>query len=422
MAPFSRALPAYSPLADHFLVDRDLVFLNHGSFGNTPRTVLDEQEALRRRVEREPVRFFVEDLEGMLDAARVRVAAFVGCPADDLAFVSNATEGVNTVVRSLAFKPGDVVITGSHEYNACSNALRYAAERAGATVKSVDLPCPVGGEAQVVEAVVESVEAEGARAKLLLLSHVTSPSAIVLPVAPIIEAVQRRMGVDVLLDSAHAPGFTALDISALAPAYCTANLHKWCCAPKGAAVLYVRPDRQQNVRPLTISHGANSERTDRSRFRLEFDMTGTRDYTPWLVAPRAIEAVGEMAGGWPALREHCGALARKGGAAISAALERWGEGRLLAPGSMLSAMRALTLPVPPASKVSGRGVGPSRYADPLQDRLLERWRVQVPVHSVALGDGQRQRVVRISAMVYNSLEQYEYLAGALAAELAAEGC
>ncbi|MDP1660456.1 MAG: aminotransferase class V-fold PLP-dependent enzyme [Phycisphaerales bacterium] len=422
MPPSPRSLPAYSPLADHFLIDRGLVFLNHGSFGNTPRIVLDEQDELRRRVEREPVRFFVEDLEGLLDAARVRVAAFVGCPADDMAFVSNATEGVNTVARSLELKPGDVVITGSHEYNACSNALRYAAERAGATVKNAALPCPIDGPSQVVEAVVKSVEAEGARARLLLLSHVTSPSGVVLPVAPIIEAVQRRLGVDVLLDSAHAPGFTAFDIAALGPAFCTANLHKWCCAPKGAAVLYVRPDRQENVRPLTISHGANSERTDRSRFRLEFDMTGTRDYTPWLVAPRAIEVVGGMAGGWPALREHCGVMARKGGEAISAGLERWGEGRLLAPGSMLGAMRALTLPVPAASKEPGRGVGPSKYNDPLQDRLLARWRVQVPVHSVAFGGGRRQRVVRISAMVYNSPEQYEYLAGALAAELAAEGC
>jgi isopenicillin-N epimerase len=415
------SLPSYSPFAEHFLIDRGVVFLNHGSFGNTPQVVLDEQDSIRRRVEREPVRFFVEDLEPLMDAARSSVAAFVGCPADDMAFVGNATEGVNTVARSLELKAGDVVITGSHEYNACSNALRYVAERAGATVKSVQMPCPIDDPAQVVEAVVRTVQEAGANAKLLLLSHVTSPSGIVMPVAPIIERVQ-KMGVDVLLDSAHAPGFVDFNISTLAPAYCTANLHKWCCAPKGSAVLYVRPDRQKTVRPLTISHGANSQRTDRSRFRLEFDMTGSRDYSPWLASPRAIEVVGGMMGGWERVRWWCGKLAAHGGAAVSRRMEKWGEGRLIAPEGMLGAMRAITLPTPKGAAGTGRGIGETRYNDPIQDRLLGKWRVQVPVHSVALTDGRRQRVVRISAMVYNTVEQYEYLGEALAAELAAEGC
>lgn len=419
----SRALPSYSPLVEHFLVDRGVVFLNHGSFGNTPRVVLEEQDAIRRRVEREPVRFFVEDLEGLLDAARRQVAGFVGVPADDLAFVTNATEGVSTVARSLDLKPGDVVVTGSHEYNACSNALRYVAERAGATVKNVALPCPTDNPEQIVEAIVRGVQEEGAKAKLLLLSHITSPSGVVLPVAPIIERVQ-GMGVDVMLDSAHAPGFMDFNIGKLAPAYCTANLHKWCCAPKGSAVLYVRPDRQKDVRPLIISHGANSTRTDRSLFRLEFDMTGSRDYTGWLVSPMAIDLVGGMGGGWEKLRESCGTLAKRGGEVISRKLEKWGEGRLLAPEKMLGMMRALTIPSPKHMPTSGPSSGPSptKYHDPLQERLLERWRIQVPVHSVALPDGQRQRVTRISAMVYNTLEQYEYYAEALAEELAAEGC
>ncbi|HYD01102.1 MAG TPA: aminotransferase class V-fold PLP-dependent enzyme [Phycisphaerales bacterium] len=412
----STLLPSYSPLVEHFLVDRGMVFLNHGSFGNTPRAVLEEQDSIRRRVEREPVRFFVEDLEPLMDTARAGIAAFVGCPADDMAFVVNATEGVNTVVRSLDLKPGDVVITGTHEYNACTNALRYVAERAGATVRSVTLPCPIDDESQVVDTLVRAVEESGRAAKLLLLSHITSPSGIVLPVAPIVQRVQ-AMGVDVMLDSAHAPGFVDFNIGELGPAYCTANLHKWCCAPKGSAVLYVRPDRQRQVRPLTISHGANSQRTDRSRFRLEFDMIGSRDYSPWLASPRAVELVGGLMGGWPRVRESCTAFAKRGGESVSRRLERWGEGRLLAPDRMLGAMRALTLPRRPDAPAA-----PTRYQDPLQDRLLDRWRVQVPVHSVALGDGRRQRVVRISAAVYNTPEQYEYLAEALEQELVAEGC
>ena len=418
-------LPPYSPLADHFIVDRAVVFLNHGSFGGTPRVVLDEQEAVRRRVEREPVRFFVEDLEGLLDDARSRVAEFVGAPADDLAFVTNATEGVSTVAHSLNLKSGDVVVTGSHEYNACTNALRYVAERAGAKVKNVALPCPIESEGQVVDALVRAVEEEGDRVKLLLLSHITSPSGVIMPVGPIIARVQ-AMGVDVLLDSAHAPGFVDLNISSLGgsggPAYCTANLHKWCCAPKGSAILYVRPDRQRAVRPLIISHGANSPRTDRSRFRLEFDMTGSRDYSGWLVSPKAIEFVGTLGGGWPRLRASCGDLVKRGGDAVSRRLERWGQGRLLAPESMLGAMRAITLPTPSSHGQAVLGARPLKYHDALQERLIERWGVQVPVHPVALGDGRWQRVVRLSAMLYNTIEQYEYLGGALAEELAAEGC
>ncbi|MFT3686558.1 MAG: aminotransferase class V-fold PLP-dependent enzyme [Phycisphaerales bacterium] len=335
--------------------------------------------------------------------------------------MNNATEGVSTVVRSLDLKPGDVLITGSHEYNACNNAMRYAAERTGAVVKCVPLPCPIDNDAQVIEAIVNAVTEVGGRAKLLLLSHITSPSGVVLPVAPIIQRVQ-AMGVDVLLDSAHAPGFTDLNLTQLAPAYCTGNLHKWCCAPKGSAILYVREDRQTRIKPLITSHGANSMRTDRSRFRLEFDMTGSRDYSPWLASPHAIDVVAEMGGSWERLRSSCGELAKRGAEAISRKMEKWGEGRLLAPDRMLGAMRAITIPTPKAADGTGRGIGESRYNDPIQDRLLSKWRVQVPVHSVALTDGRRQRVTRISAMLYNSPEQYEYFGEALAAELEAEGC
>ena len=125
----ARELPAYSPMVERFLLDRNTVFLNHGSFGATPREVLEEQEAIRRHVERDPVRFFVEELEGLMDGARQKVAAFVGAPAEGTAFVANASEGVSTVARSLDLKSGDVLITGSHEYNACSNALRMVAEK-----------------------------------------------------------------------------------------------------------------------------------------------------------------------------------------------------------------------------------------------------------------------------------------------------
>jgi isopenicillin-N epimerase len=397
-------LPAAAPLAAAWGLDPRLVFLNHGSFGACPTAITDRQNELRERMEREPIRFFVEDLEGLLDHARHALAVFVNADAEGLVRVTNATEGVNTVLRSLRFQPGDELLTNSHEYNACNNALQFAAEQWGAKVVKAEVPWPLRDAGQVTQAVLAAVTE---RTRLVLLSHVTSPTGVVFPVEEIVRALNAR-GVDTLVDGAHAPGMVPLDLKAIDAAYYTGNCHKWMCAPKGAAFLSIRKDRRHLMRPLTISHGANSVRTDRSRLRLEFDYTGTRDVSGFLVLPELIKYMdGLVPGGWPGILFHNRELAIKGRTLLC---REWGV-PAPAPESMIASLAA----VPITERTAQEAARPTRYHDSLQDRLIANWRVQAPV--VVFPSGGYKRMIRIAAQLYNSIEQVEYLSRAVKAEI-----
>jgi isopenicillin-N epimerase len=380
-------------------LDPGVTFLNHGSFGACPRAVLEAQARLRDRLEAEPVRFLSRDLEGLLDAARAALGAFVGAPADDLAFVPNATTGVNTVLRWLDLGAGDEVLATDHTYNACRNALNAAGARAGARIVVATLPFPVATPEQVVDAVLARV---GPRTRLALVDHVTSPTGLVLPLERLVRELAAR-GVDALVDGAHAPGMVPLDLRALGAAYYTGNCHKWICAPKGSGFLYVRRDRQAAVRPLVISHGANSPRVDRSRFRLEFDWVGTTDPTAYLTVPEAIRYMGSLLpGGWPALMAHNRATALAARDRLSAALGVPPP----APDSMIGSLAAL--PVPEGflpAPVDGE-------RDPLHVALFDRYGLELPVFTWA---ALACRILRVSAQIYNSAADYERLAVALAA-------
>jgi isopenicillin-N epimerase len=389
-------------LASLWKLDRGVTFLNHGSFGACPTSVLQVQEALRERMERGPVSFLHRELEAELDRARAAVGAFVHADPDDLAFVPNATTGVNTVLRSLDLSPGDELLTTDHVYGACYNALRWVAERAGARVVVAQVPFPLSGEDDVTGPVLEQVTA---KTRLLLIDHVTSPTALVFPVARLVGELAAR-GIDTLVDGAHAPGMLPLDISALGAAYYTANCHKWVCAPKGAAFLHVRRDRQSAVRPLVISHGATSSRVDRSRYRLEFDWTGTDDPTAFLSVPAAIDFLRRLFPG--GLAE----LYARNHQLVLAARDRLCDAlgvRPPAPDAMIGAMASLPMP---DFTVPLDAVRPWR--DPLQSALLERHLIEVPIFAWPCWP---RRFLRITAQAYNTLAHYEKLAGALAAEL-----
>ncbi len=381
-------------LARHWDLDPRCTFLNHGSFGATPRAVLAAQSRLRAELEAQPVRFFTRTLEPRLDDARRALADFVGAAPDDLVFVRNATEGVNAVLASLELGPGDEVLTLDHAYNACANALRYWAERRGARVVVAPLRLPLDDPREALETLVAQANS---RTRLVLLDHVTSPTALVLPAAEIIAAFESR-GVAVLVDGAHAPGMVPLALDAWGASYFTGNLHKWVCAPKGAGFLHARRDRHAGLRPLCISHGANSPRTDRSRLHQEFDWTGTFDPSAVLAVPDALAALGVMLpGGWDALRARNRALCLHARDLLCDALRVPPP----CPDAMLGSMAAVPVAVPQAR------------AEALHDALLDRHGIEVPVIP---WPSPRAVFVRVSAQVYNAPTDYVRLVDALRAE------
>ena len=390
-----------------WLLEPEISFLNHGSFGACPEPVLEAQRVWRERMEAQPVRFLGRELETHLDEARLRVGQFLRADADGIAFVPNATTGVSTVLSSLRFQPGDELLASDHEYNATLNALRGAAARDGARVVIVRIPYPIRDPSQVVEAYLGAVTD---RTRLALVSHVTSPTAVILPAAAIVRELDRR-GVDTLVDGSHAPGMIDVDLGALGAAYWTGNGHKWLCAPKGSGILHVRADLRDRIHPLVVSHGANATRTDRPRYRLEFDWQGTADPTPYLSLPAAIRYVGGIHDdGWNGLRAANRALARHARDLLCAALGVPAP----APDAMLGAMASVPLPGIAATDAA---------AERLQTELREEDRIEVPVVAFPVpaargdGEGPAQLLVRISAQVYNRPAEYEALAAPLARRL-----
>ena len=387
------------PLADHWNLEAGTVFLNHGSFGACPRAVLDFQADVRARLEAQPVRFMLREMGPQLDHARGALAEFIGADAADIGFVSNATTGVNTVLRSLSFQPGDELLTTDHAYKACQNALDFVANRWGANVMVARVPFPDASANAVVEAVLDAVTP---RTRLVLLDHVTSPTGLVFPLERLVAELTEK-GVDVLVDGAHAPGMVPLAVDEIGAAYYTGNCHKWMCAPKGAAFLHVRRDRQEQIVPTTVSHGANSSRADRSRFRLLFDWAGTEDPSAYLSVPEAIRFMGTLLpGGWEELMDANRNLALQGRNRLCAALGV----AIPAPDDMIGSLASIPLP-------DGSSEAPLQEPgftfDPLQDHLFAL-DIEVPIVD---WPAPPRRLIRLSAQAYNNVGHYDRLASAL---------
>ena len=381
-------------MKEHWLLDPSITFLNHGSFGATPRVVLERQRAFQEQLEREPVRFMVRELEPLLDAARRELAAFLSADEAGLAFVTNATAGVNAVLRSLDLDKFDELVVTTHEYNASRNVLDFVAQVAGARVVCVDIPFPIESPEVIVERILGAVTD---RTRLAIVDHITSQTALVFPIERLVAELNAR-GIDTLVDGAHAPGMLPLDLRALNAAYYTGNLHKWVCAPKGAAFLFVRENRRRSIRPIAISHGANATRTDRSRYHLEFDWTGTFDPSAWLAVPEALRFMASLVpGGWPEAMRRNRELALRARDLLSERLRIPPP----APDSMIGSMAALPLPDGTAD------TAPSLYGDPLQDRLLFEHNIEVPI---VPWPHPPKRVLRVSAQLYNTIEEYARLA------------
>ncbi len=391
-----------STLRSWWTLDPAVTFLNHGSFGACPLPVLEHQRRERDAMEAEPVRYLARDLEGRLDESRRALAAFLGADARDLVFVPNATTGVNAVLGSLDLGGGDEILVTDHGYNACTNVARHVVARTGAKVVTARVPFPIAGPDTALEAVLGAVTP---RTRLALLDHVTSPTALVLPVDRLVRELEGR-GVAVLVDGAHAPGMVPLDLEQLGASYYTGNCHKWLCAPKGAGFLHVRRELQERVRPAVISHGANSTRTDRSRFLIEFDWTGTLDPTAVLSIPAALAFMASIVpGGWPEIlgRNHALAVEARVLLARTLAVD------LPCPDEMIGSMAALALPDGDPGPQSS-----PLYQDPLQDLLFARAGIEVPVIP---WPAPPRRWIRVSAQAYNAIDDYAYLANALRSTL-----
>lgn len=363
-----------------WLLDPDWLTVNHGSFGATPRVVLDAQEGWRRRMEAQPSHFMRRVLPDALRDAADALGAFIGADGRDVAFVENATVGCNAVLRSLHLGPGDEVLVLSHVYGAVRNTVRYVTERSGATVVEVTLPFPGTTEEAVLAALQDGLSP---RCRIAVLDHITSASALVLPIAAIVAAC-RAAGVPVLVDGAHAPGQVMLDMRAIEADWYVGNCHKWLMAPKGAAFLWVAPARQEGLHPVTISHGFAQG------FLAEFDWTGTRDPSAFLSVPEAIAFHARLGG--PALMARNKALAAEASSLVARRL----NSEVGASGELAGAMGLVRLPL------SGEAT-PERALE-LRGRMLDAC-CDVPLHAQAGAIW-----LRLSAQAYNELADYERLA------------
>ena len=385
-------------LAKHWTLDPGVTYLNHGSFGACPVPVLKAQTKLRRRLESQPMRFFLREAPELLERARAVVADFLGADTGNLVFVTNATAGVNTVLASLTLRPGDELLLTDHEYASCAKAAREIAGRTGARVVVAKVPFPLDTPDRVLEAVLARVSS---RTAFALIDHVTSPTGLVLPIHRLVAELEGR-GVPVMVDGAHAPGMVPLDIEGLGASYYTANCHKWLCAPKGAAILWAREDRRQGLRPLSITHCGAPAGAPPSAFQLAFDWPGTHDPTPWLCVPESIRFMGSLLpGGWPELMERNRDLALEARRIICRALEV----PLPCPDEMIGSLATI-----PVWQRLPETEGMEPYPEPLWDALVEEYAIEAPV---VPWPALPQRLIRVSAQIYNHREQYEGLARAL---------
>lgn len=369
-------------LAGQFLLRRDITYLNHGSFGACPRPVFETYQQWQRDLELNPV-IFMGRLTELLKDARARTADFAGTQGDNLVFVPNATYGLNIVARSLKLKPGDEVLATDHEYGAIDRAWRFNCERQGAKLVNHPIPTPIRDPQDVVE---ELWSAVNERTKVIAISHITSPTALIMPVEAICKAA-RGAGIITVVDGAHAPGQVDLNLESMGVDFYSGNAHKWLSAPKGAGFLYAAPEHQALLEPLIVSHGWQSRSPGPSQFLDYFTWVGTDDPAAYLSVPAAIKFQAQNR--WPEVRGACHQLALVAQARI---LELSSYGALSSD-SMWVQMVAVPLP--------------GQAAD--YKRMWEEFQIVVPIF-----EWNGQTLVRISIQAYNTPTHVDRLVDALA--------
>jgi isopenicillin-N epimerase len=379
------APPSPAELLREFLLDPEVAFLNHGSFGACPQPVFQRYQHWQRELEREPIDFLDRRLPDLLDGARTALADYVGCSAKDLAFVQNATTGVNLAARSLDLRTGDEVLATDLEYGACDLAWDWACRRAGSRYVRARIPLPLRDPSEVVDALFASANE---RTRAVYVSHATSTTGLVLPLEEIVRRA-RALGLVTVVDGAHAPAQVPVDLAALGADYYSGNAHKWLSAPKGAGFLHVRQEHQERVDAAIVSWGYEEGNT----FSQRLEQQGTCDPAAWLAVPDAIRFQAER--DWDAVRDRSRRLAREARRELCDLL-RTGP---LAPESMIAQMAAVRLPHP---------------APELSERLFTHHRVEIPV------GGPGTDLMRLSVAAYTMRDDIDRLLAALVRELDAE--
>ncbi len=377
-----------------FLLSPDIVFLNHGSFGACPIPVLERLHAWQRRMESQPVAHLGRDIISLMEQARTALGAYLGAPPNDIVFFPNPTTAVNAVMHAmlnaspgtpLHLRPDDEILTTDHEYGAMIRTWRYFCKHSGARLVEHPIPLPLTTAEDFVERFWEGVTP---RTRLIFLSHITSQTALIFPVAEIIRRA-RRAGILCIIDGAHAPSQIPLNLGALEPDLYTGALHKWLCAPKGTAFLYARQEIQPYLDPLVVSWGYESEMPGPSQFVDYHEWQGTRDMSPFLSVPAAIAY--QQAHDWDAVRARCHTLAVQTRDRINTLT---GE-EALAPSEFIGQMASVRLP-------------PKTHPQTLKTVLWEQYRIEVPVFS-----WQEQPFLRVSFQVYNTQADADALVAAL---------
>jgi isopenicillin-N epimerase len=379
------AAPSPEELRREFLLDPEVAFLNHGSFGACPRPVFERYQAWQRELEREPIDFLDRRLPGLLADARTALAGYVGCPAPDLAFVQNATTGVNLAARALGLAPGDEVLATDLEYGACDLAWNWVCRRADARYVRAPIPLPLGDPSDVVDALFAHASV---RTRAVYVSHVTSMTGLVLPLEEIVARARER-GLVTVVDGAHAPAQVPVDLAALGADFYSGNAHKWLGAPKGAGFLHVQPEHQDRVDAAIVSWGYR----EGNSFSERIEKQGTRDPAAWLTVPDAIHFQAERH--WDDARERSRRLAHEARRELCDLLGT----KPLAPDSMVAQMAAVRLPHP---------------APDLSGQLFARHRVEIPV------GGPEKDILRLSVAAYTTRDEIDRLLAALVRELDAE--
>ena len=376
-----------------FELDKKVSFLNHGSFGATPKAILRKSFEIEKEMEKEPVKFLVRDYEDYYEKARESLSQLVFCDKDDLAFVTNATTGVNIALRSFPLSRGDEVIVTNMEYNACRNALNWISVEKGVSVREIKIPFPVNSFEEILSTLLNAVTK---KTRLLLIDHIVSPTAIILDVETIVKRM-KEVGVETIVDGAHSIGQVPLNLKKIDPAYFVSNCHKWLMTPKGSAFLYARKEFQDKTHPLVISHWANTIRKDKSRFTLEFLWCGTFNPSSIFVIPYAIDYFKSI---YPEGIE--GIMKRNRDLCLKARemLLKKLKVEKPCPDEMVGAMASI-----PISDAKKEPIGPL-FIDELQDELFFNYKIEVPI---IYFPQYPKRLVRISVQIYNKLNEYKKL-------------